>query len=327
MRERLPTTRLRACPSLRSGLATRQAPGFCRLGVDSDSQCSEPIRESASDQRLRQLEGVRVAWARVVPHKTFTPDEGLVLSVLAVAARWADPSLSLRALEALAAIGVTAQEHHLTLLLQAYVNAGQLPDAIRVLSAIRAAGFHPTTATAQPIVTALTTADLIDQAFYSVEDMHKAGSSVDITALNAIVEAAVRTGDLPRARATQLAAADVGLVPDEITYNLILEACVTANNRLLGERIISEMRSASLSPNATSYEHMIRLCLQSPEYEAAFFYFEKLKAEAQPRREIYVALFNACQKRDDRRWKLVQEEAQRAGIRLSRRDPSRPQRS
>jgi hypothetical protein len=96
------------------------------------------------------------------------------------------------------------------------------------------------------------------------------------------------------------------------------------------------MRSASLSPDATSYEHMIQLCLQSPEYEAAFFYFEKLKAEAQPRREIYQALFNACARRDDRRWKLVQEEAQRAGFRLTRREtpaeppqprPRRPQRS
>jgi pentatricopeptide repeat protein len=237
---------------------------------------------------------------------------------MAVAARYGNSALALQALETLSDSGVPIKEQQLALLLESYVVAGQLPEAFKVLSSVRAAGFTPSPITAQPIVTSLGSAELIDQAFFALEDMYKAGDNVDITALNAVVDAAARLGDLPRARANQLAASDLGLSPDITTYNLVLEACVRAENRHLGDSILSELHASSLSPNKLSYELMIRLCLGDAEYEAAFYYLEKMKAARfTATAQVYQALLDKCVKHGDRRWKLVVEEAESLGYRLS----------
>lgn len=228
------------------------------------------------------------------------------------------------ALELLPVLSVTPREHHLVPLLEAYVNAGQVPNAIRVLSTIRAAGMVPTMATAEPIISILDNVDVLDQAFYALEDMRNNGQPVDITALNALVEASTRLQDLQRARATQLAAGALGVTPNRDTYNSVLAACVHAKHRQLGDSILSEMDSASISVDAVTYRHLIMLCLTQSTYEDAFFYLEKMKAESfEPTLDIYRALVLKCFSAGDRRWRLVVEEMEALGLRL---DPATRQR-
>ncbi|ORY30584.1 hypothetical protein BCR39DRAFT_480763 [Naematelia encephala] len=263
------------------------------------------------------LEGVEIAWRRATRTKSFTPDEGIILTVLGVAGRWGRPDMAVSALEVLPSISVVAGEHHLAPLLEAYVNAGQLPDAFRVLSSLRSAGISPTMGTAAPIISRLHSPDTIDQAFFALEDMHRQGTLVDISALNAVIKASANLGDIKRARATQIAVSDFGLKPDVDTFNTVLRCCVDGGYRQLGETVFSEISGGVVAPNVDTYDLMIRLSLGEVNYEDAFYYLEKMKAQGiTPSYRVYARLLETCVERKDRRWRLVVEELESLGYRI-----------
>ena len=257
------------------------------------------------------------AWDRAVQSKIYTPDEGLLFSVLNVAARWGRPDLATKALDVLPDLLIRPQETHLVPLLEAYVTAGQVPEAVKVISSIRAAGMIPTALAAEPIVFALSSADLIDQAFYALQDMRESGQSIDVVALNAVIEASVRLGDLQRVRATQGAAVELGVTPNIDTFNIVLSGCVKAEHRALGDTVFAEMNEHSISPDMTTYRRMIMLCLTQSTYEDAFYYLEKMKADdIKPPHTVYQALLRKCITAEDKRWMAVREEMESLGYKM-----------
>nr|XP_031864431.1 uncharacterized protein CI109_000345 [Kwoniella shandongensis]KAA5531503.1 hypothetical protein CI109_000345 [Kwoniella shandongensis] len=297
------------CPRLALQLAQKvETESSTGQRIDRDSWFD--ILVSSADSQY--LHGVETAWDRV--KSSYTPDEGLVLAMLNTAGRWGRPDFASTILESLP---TSPQEHHLAPLLEAFCNAGQVPNAFHVLSSIRASGLTPTLATIQPIVTVLKDAEVIDQAFYALEDMHKAGQPVDITALNALIEASARLGDLQRVRATQIAASDLGLKPDVDTFNGVLACCITTRHRPLGDTVLSEMVASDITPNAKTYETLILLCLTQATYEDAFYYLEKTKADGfKPSYAIYEALIRKCVTLQDSRWRLVVDEMKEVGYRM-----------
>ncbi|WVF68838.1 hypothetical protein IAT40_003611 [Kwoniella sp. CBS 6097] len=297
--------------------------GYARLALqiaekyEHQSESGRRVEQAAwvnilsASAESQYLHGVETAWNRV--KSSYTPDEGLIIAMLNTAGRWGRPDFASTMLERLP----NPQERHLAPLLEAFCNAGQVPNAFHVLASIRDAGLAPTMATVQPIAAVLTNTEVIDQAFYALEDMHKAGQPIDITALNALIDASARLGDLQRARATQTAAADMGLTPNVDTFNLVLECCVKSQYRPLGDTILSEMVAQDISPDATTYEALIRLCLTQPTYEDAFYYLEKTKSSGfKPSYAIYDALIRKCLKLNDSRWRLVADELKDVGYKI-----------
>ena len=257
---------------------------------------------------------MELAWERLEGQKAFTPDDGLIRKILDVAGRWGKPELGHKALKILAERSIPVSIYHLTAILEAYVNDGQVPNALRIVNQMRSLGMTPTMTTVELITSVLRSADIIDQAFYGIEDMRKNGEDVDVVALNAVIRASVRIGDLRRVRATQVAAADLGIQPNVDTFNLVIEGCIATGHRALGDTIWTDMASANITPNEKSYHNMILLCLLPQTYEDAFFYLEKMKAqELKPSARIYNAIMRKCLLASDERWKLVEEEMRLLG--------------
>nr|XP_018262115.1 uncharacterized protein I303_05130 [Kwoniella dejecticola CBS 10117]OBR84273.1 hypothetical protein I303_05130 [Kwoniella dejecticola CBS 10117] len=296
------------CPRLALEIAEKVEKESA-TGVRVDQSAWTDILIASADSHF--LSGVETAWNRV--KNSYTPDEGLLLSMLNAAGRWGRPDFASTILEALP---VSPQEQHLAPLLEAFCNAGEVPNAFHVLVSIREAGITPTMASVQPIVAVLSSVDLIDQAFYALEDMQNEGQPIDISALNALIDASSRLGDLQRARATQMAAADLGLIPNIDTFNLVLACCISARHRPLGDTILNEINGLSLPLNATTYQHMISLCLTQSKYEDAFYYLEKAKSDGfKPSYSTYDALVRKCVTAKDSRWRLVLDEMKILGYR------------
>jgi hypothetical protein len=264
-----------------------------------------------------QLEGVELAWDHTVVSRHYTPDEGLLSNVLNVAARSGRPELVTRVLDVLPVLSVQPQEYHLVALMEAYVKAGQVPQALQVLSMIRSVGLLPTRHTAQPILDVLTTPELVDQAFFALEDVKAQGQSIDITAFNVLIEASSRLEDVQRVRATQLAASDLGVVPDIDTFNSALAVCIPASHRALADTILEEMKQHGISPNGWTYHNMILTCLTQPKYDDAFFYLETSKSEGyKPLVEAYRKLALRCSSANDARSKMVIDEMESLGYKM-----------
>jgi hypothetical protein len=232
--------------------------------------------------------------------------------VLNVAAHTGKPDLVTRVLDILPVLSVQPEEHHLVALMEAYVNAGQVPQALQVLSMIRSVGLTPTRHTAQPILGVLTTPELVDQAFFAMEDMKSQGQTIDVTAFNVLVEASSRLKDVQRVRATQLAASDLEVVPNIDTFNSALAVCIPSSHRALGDIILKEMKDAGVSPNGLTYHNMILLCLTQPKYDDAFFYLETSKSEGfKPMLEAYRQIAIKCTYAKDPRFPQDQEGTER----------------
>lgn len=240
-----------------------------------------------------------------------------MLNILNTAARAGKPEMVSRVLESLSTLGNDPQEHHLVALMEAYVGAGQVPEAMQVLSTIRSVGLTPTSVTAEPILAVLSSANVVDSAFYALEDLKGKGEIIDITALNVIIEAASRLNDLQRVRANQMAAKDLGVHLDIDSYNSALSACAVSNHRALGDTILKEMTEDGISPNGKTYHHMILLCTKQAKYDDAFFFLEKSKSEGyKPSIEVYRELAMKCQASKDARWRLVVEEMESMGYKM-----------
>ena len=258
-----------------------------------------------------------MAWEYTVAARRYTPDEGLLCSVLNVAARTGKPELVTRVLDVLPVLSVQPEEYHLVALMEAYVNAGQVPQALQVLSMIRSVGLTPTRHTAQPILGVLNTPELVDQAFFAMEDMKSQGQTIDITAFNVLIEASSRLEDVQRVRATQLAASDLEVVPNIDTFNSALAVCIPSSHRALGDTILKEMKDAGVSPNGLTYHNMILICLTQLKYDDAFFYLETSKSEGfKPLADAYRQIAIRCEKAKDPRSKMVIDEMESLGYKM-----------
>lgn len=267
-----------------------------------------------------QVDGVETALDLATRSKAYSPDEGLLARILDVAAKFGRPPLASRALSILSDLHATAQEFHLVALLEAYVKAGQVPEALRVFTSLRENGMAPTQSTMEPIAAVLNTPEIIDQAFYGLEDMYRAGEKVDLASINALILACARLGDLRRVRATQAAISDFGLTPDHDTFDLVLEGCIVARHRALADTILSEMASAGLVLKPSTYQRLIQLCLVPDEYDEAFYYLEQMKTDGfTPSDVIYRSILAKCIQCGDSRADLVQEEMRGLGYKVDAR--------
>lgn len=276
------------------------------------------LQSSATEQYMT---GVHFAWGRVVANKSYTPDEGLLVNVLNTAGRRGSTRIAAEAVQLLSDQGITIREQHLAPLIEAFCREGRVPEALKAVTEMRQAGIEPSMRCVQPIIRVLRTPELVDQAFFALEDMHKQEPpvDVDVTALNAVIAASARQGqgDLQRARATQLAAAELGVTPNTDTYNIVLEGCVRARHRELGDTVIGEMINAGVPFNAETYERIITLVLTQRNYEDAFYYLEKMKSERfKPSAALYTRLGRQCVYNQDSRWHLVVEEMKTLNYRV-----------
>jgi tetratricopeptide (TPR) repeat protein len=228
-------------------------------------------------------------------------------------------------------LNIRPQEHHLAPLLEAFCVKGMLPDAMEVLDIMRTtAGIEPTLHTAQPIVKIISAdSAILDAAYFALEALKTSGKPVDVAALNAVLAAAERLGDLGRAVAVYQQAGKLGVRLNTETYNCLLGACIQIGAKPQGELLLKEMQNPKRLPgdtvdpapipmDSTTYTKLIHLALTQKSYEEAFFYLEKMKdANHRPPLEVYEALVRRCLRAGDDRYKLVLEEMRSGGYKPS----------
>jgi pentatricopeptide repeat protein len=267
------------------------------------------------DPPFLKLDGVSTCWEHVTKVLNAAPDEGVCLSVLSTAARHGVPDLATDVLRVLKMTDIAWEEHHFAALIEALCRKGQLQDAFITLHVMRTNGIDPVETTASSIVNSIRSdIDTVDSAWAIIDEIHSNGSGLDIDALNAVVEASIKLGDLQRAIGIYKAFPDYGLSPDTTTYDHLLDGCITAQHRQLGDILLEDMKKASLKPDSKTYEKMIDLCLTQEYYEDAFYYLEEMKgAQFLPPRSVYEAIYEKCHMAGDSRKSMVVEEMKECG--------------
>ena len=268
---------------------------------------------------VTQKEGVLHLWPKVTDELKVLPDEGCAIEVLHTAGRHGLPELAMDVLRVLKAIGADLREHHFAPIIESFCRTNQIKDALSTLSLMRQHNIEPNSDTAHPIFEAIrVNTDAVDTAWDALEALHSEGQTVDVTAVNVIIQASVAQGDLQRAFGTYQMCSELNVKPTLDTYHFLLSGCIATRHRELGDRLIAEMKEAKIKPDARTYERLIVLCLTGETYEDAFFYLEEMKAEnLYPPLSVYEAIIQRCVLEKDARYAVAVQELEEFGYTVS----------
>lgn len=235
--------------------------------------------------------------------------------MLHTAARSGLPDLATDVLRSLQDSGIEWEEHHMAPLIEAFCRADQLKEAIIALDIMRSSDVEPLPGTTQPIVTLISKdIDTLDETWSIFDEMHKEEKPIHVTALNTLVQAAVRLGDLQRAVGSYKSFADYNVTPNRDTFHYLFDGSIATAHRPLGDLLLEDMKALKIEPDNHTYEKMIQLCLTQDNYEDAFFYLEEMKsARHVPPKPIYEALIHKCASSGDVRYHIALDEMKENG--------------
>ncbi|KAH9165468.1 hypothetical protein EDB89DRAFT_2009586 [Lactarius sanguifluus] len=243
----------------------------------------------------------------------FCPTEGCAVEVLHTAGRHGLPELALDVIRVLKTIDVELREYHFAPIIEAFCHTGRIKDALSTLTSLRQNNVEPNADTAHCIFESIrVNTDAIDAAWDALESLHAEGQTIDITGPS------VALGDLQRAFGTYQMCTELGVKPTLDTYHFLLSGCIAAQNRELGDRLVTELKEAKIKPDARTYERLIVLCLTGETYDDAFFYLEEMKAEKlSPPLSVYEAIIQRCVLAKDDRYGIALEELEEFGYAVS----------
>lgn len=215
-------------------------------------------------------------------------------------------------------LGFEPTIYHYASLIESYCVAGDVKNAFMILNIMRKQGKKPTDACAGPIVRFLATdVDLVDRAFFTLQDAHAAGQTIDTVALNAVIDASVLMQDLSRAIATYQEHESLGVNPNLDTLNSLMTGCIGAQNKVLALSLVAAFREKhSIVAGGRTFERLIYVCILQDDYEDAFKYLEEMKEEGhQPSIGVYSLIIRRCVAQRDPRAKIAYEEMKGWGYR------------
>lgn len=240
------------------------------------------------------------------------------MAVLNTAVRHGDPDLATEVLHLLKQIGVEWEEHHFAALIEALCNSGKLKEAIITMQIMRTNDIIPGSSTIASLSKHISRdVEKLDAAWSTIDEIHHSESVVGLDGIKVIIQASVELGDLQRAIGVYKSLSDYDLKPDATVFNTLLEGCVIARHRPLGDLLLQEMKESGVKADIETYTKAIQLCLTQDVYEDAFFYLEEMKAAGfVPPASLYQQMFDKCSMSGDSRSGMVLQELVECGYNL-----------
>ncbi|RPA94168.1 hypothetical protein L873DRAFT_1702824 [Choiromyces venosus 120613-1] len=257
------------------------------------------------------------SWFQANDRQLFTPDDGVCLLTLNVAARYGAAKLATDVFRVLVNRKFEYEEHHFAALLETYVAAGNLPTAFSILNIMEAANVPPKPNTTRSIVNKLARNNSpqdIESAYEILLSQRKPKNSVHIAALNAIIAAFVRIADVKSAFNVYKEIPDFDLRPDLQTFNWLLQGAAEQGRKKFAMWIVAEMQEMGIKPGEETYESLVLVCAAQEVINDAFAYLEEMKnMRLKPSERVYKALAVRCYELRDWRFNEVIKEMDERG--------------
>lgn len=164
--------------------------------------------------------------------------------------------------------------------------------------------------------------DIVDEAYYVLEQRKEQGASVPLPAINMIIEACAAMGDLDRAFATWAELESFGLSSDAGTYNALLATCIKTRELASGRRLLMRMQQEDVAADADTFYLRCSMHIMQREHGPAMAVLDECRAEGlAPPARMYAALitmFCRARKRETARELLaaMENEGHKIGAKL-----------
>ena len=231
---------------------------------------------------------VKYVWARQVAaggvshrdsgdtQRRLIPPDGVVENVLATAARYGDVKMAMEAIQILTGRGVKLRLCHYETLVETYVAAGELENAVLSLFIMTNASVEPRRSTTRPILRSLLEhPDLLDaaiawlaphllEAVDGVKKMYDPPPAAFTVALEAVLQIRGMNGPHGALEMLKKAATDGRILLEADAFNAILRECLTVDSIKELEVL---MRESRVPVNSDTLETFLMIYSEHGNYE------------------------------------------------------------
>ncbi|KAJ3318459.1 hypothetical protein HDU76_000823 [Blyttiomyces sp. JEL0837] len=140
------------------------------------------------------------------------------------------------------------------------------------------------------------------------------GSQPDLIAINHLMDAYARTGDLQGTARTFKQIWSTNQTPDIFSYSILIKACVAANDLKAAFRVYESMKRRNVQPNLPIFTTLIKGCLKDHDLARAWKTFDYMRGEiCEPDSVAFSLMIHACAigKEAERALDLFKEMAER----------------
>ena len=260
-------------------------------------------------------------WKRRVKNGHLNPSSGICLNVLNSAARNADTELAIDVFRVLGERNAILDHQHYEMLIEAYMNADDLTNALTILYVMQESYVFPDENTVRPIVKYMQQDPARpQQGFDILRTAQKMRKKIPAAAMNACIEGALGHGKLDLAiefYKTMHVICVHGA--DTETFNLLLKGCYSAARKDLAMSLAQEMVSMKVRPDYLSYDRILLVCLRVDDNEDAMRYYDEMRGQAfTPRKGTLVTLVKSLAKAGDPRTAQVLDDIEKMGLATTR---------
>jgi TPR repeat protein len=207
--------------------------------------------------------------------------EGICLNVLTTAAKHRNPRLATIVYKALAEMDIKYDVQHFLPLIDAYSRADDLRQAFIVMKIMRESSLTPPRISffRSLINTIASSSTTLDKAFFHLQDLiHKEGKQIDILAMNVVLAACVQANDTTRAIACYRDIPSLHLIPDLTTFNLMLHVAQKLAHVELAMHVLGDLKAANVTPDRETYSRVILTYVghDGENYDDGFIYLEDM---------------------------------------------------
>jgi pentatricopeptide repeat protein len=242
-----------------------------------------------------QVDSITHIWtARVIPG-SLKPPTGTCLQVLNLAARLGDVRLATDVFRVLAARDAVLTSSHYEMLLEAYLNAGDLDSALSVILIMGEAGIKVDEESIHPLFTYLRDEkERPMDAFAALQGFEMEGRKVPTAAVNVCLHAAVhleRMEDAIDMYKKLHTASQTG--PNTQTFNILFQGCHKAGLKELAMFLAAEMTKLKIAPDTLTYDRLVLTCCEAHDLTDAVLYYEEMRlSNFVPRRGTFMRLIS-----------------------------------
>ncbi|KAK9291096.1 hypothetical protein L1049_009283 [Liquidambar formosana] len=181
-----------------------------------------------------------------------------------------------------------------TTLMKGYMKAGRVTDTVRMLEAMRHQddrASHPDHVTYTTVVSALVKAGSMDKARQVLAEMTRIGVPANRITYNILLKGYCQQLQINKAKElVREMAEDAGIMPDVVSYNILIDGCIMVDDSAGALAYFNEMRSREIAPTKISYTTLMKAFAMSGQPKLADKVFNEMLKD--PRVKVDIVAWN-----------------------------------
>lgn len=263
-----------------------------------------------SQLTISQLAAIEYVWKRQVGPGHLKPSSGICFNILAAVSRVGDTDLATDVFRVLSERKEVFTQQHYEMLVDTYIQAGDMQTALSVLCIMQTSGAPPDDYSTRKLFQ-WTRAEpgRPVELFGQLRKLKDDGHTIPLAAINVLIEAAIFRDNFDAAvdiyKALHTLCEDG---PSTSTFNTLLRGC--RHRKDLAMFLAAEMVERKVDPDALTYDRLLLVCLtEQDNYDDAFRYYEEMRNRGWiPRAGTFIAMGRRCARAQDARaWEVLKE--------------------